>query len=209
MSRFTFTAQALIVGAICAVALVSAAQAAPPAADELTPPPPPFLTCKAVGAGTICEGTIHLVKESEEQPELVCGSGADAFTIYDQGDIYQRATRWYDADGNLTRRIIHERWAPAWWSNPLNGEIVPYTQNSVITTELAVPGDFGSATETTVGENIYTDPETGKKVLTSVGRTVFGADGSLEFRSGQQPFVDAFVDGDLSVFDAVCAALAS
>ncbi len=72
-----------------------------------------------------------------------------------------------------------------------------------------MPGDFGSATETTVGENIYTDPETGKKVLRSVGRQVVGADGRLEFRSGQQPFVDAFVDGDLSVFDAVCAALAS
>ena len=132
MFRFTFTARALIVGAIGAVALVPAAQAAPPATDELNPPPPSFLTCKAVGAGTICEGTSHLVKESEEQPELVCGSGADAFTIYDQGDIYQRATRWYDADGNLTRRIIHERWAPAWWSNPLNGETVPYTQNEQV-----------------------------------------------------------------------------
>jgi hypothetical protein len=36
---------------------------------------------------------------------------------------------------------------------------------------------------------------------------VFGADGSL-FRAGKQPFIDAFVDGDMSVFDAVCAALA-
>ena len=209
MFRFTFTTRALIAGAIGALALVPVTQAAQPATDELNPPPPSFLTCKAVGTGTICEGTSHSVKESEEQPELVCGSGADAFTIYDQGDIYQRATRWYDADGNLTRRVIHERWTPAWWSNPLTGATVPYTQTNKITTVLAVPGDFGSATETIVGENIYTDPETGRKVLRSVGRTVFGADGSLEFRSGQQPFLDAFVDGDMSVFDAVCAALAS
>ena len=70
-----------------------------------------------------------------------------------------------------------------------------------------MPGDFGSAVETTVGSNVYTDPATHQKVLRSAGRTVFGADGSLESRAGQQPFVDAFVDGDLSVFDQVCAAL--
>ena len=209
MIRFTFTVRALIAGAIVAFTLIPATQAAQPATDVLTPPPPSYLTCKAVGQGTICDGSQLLVKASEEQPELVCGSGANAFTIYDQGEIHQHATRWYNADGNLTRRIIHERWAPAWWSNPLTGATVPYTQTNTITTELAVPGDFGSATETNVGENIYTDPETGKKVLASAGRTVFGADGNLDFRSGQQPFVDAFVNGDMSVFDAVCAALAS
>ena len=74
---------------------------------------------------------------------------------------------------------------------------------------LAVPGDFDSATETIVGETIWTDPQTHKKVLRSVGRQVVAADGTIEFRSGQQPFLDAFVDGDMSVFDAVCAALAS
>ena len=49
---------------------------------------------------------------------------------------------------------------------------------------------------------------THRKVLRSVGRTVIGADGSLEFRSGKQPFLDAFYDGDMSVFDDLCAALA-
>ena len=99
------------------------------------------------------------------QPELVCGSGADAFNIYDQGTIHQRVTRWYNADGDLTRRAIREVWKPAWWSNPLSGKTVPYTQNQKLTTVLAVPGDFDSATETMVGENIYTDPETHRKVL--------------------------------------------
>jgi hypothetical protein len=148
------------------------------------------------------------VKVAEPQPELVCGSGADAFVIHDNAVLHQRATRWYDADGNLTRRVLHERWKPAFWSNPLSGKVVPYTQTGKITTVLAVPGDFDSATETTVGENIYTDPVTHKKVLRSAGRVVFGADGTLEFRAGQQPFLDAFIDGDMSVFYAVCAALA-
>src|SRR5262249_18957558 len=168
-----------------------------------------FLTCKAVGGGTICDGKRVFVKDEERQDELVCGSGPGAFNIFDNGTVDQHVTRWFDADGNLTRRVIHERWAPAFWSNPLNGKIVPYTQTDTITDELAVPGDFGSAAETNVGENIITDPVTHQKVLKSTGRTVFGADGTLEFSSGQQPFVQAFVFGDISVFDDVCAALTS
>jgi hypothetical protein len=206
---FRYTLPALVAGAIGALALAPGALAVEAAPEDLNPPPPSFLSCKPLGAGTICSGTSHNVKVSELQPELVCGSGADAFNIYDQGDIYQRATRWYNADGDLTRRVLHERWTPAWWSNPLTGETIPYTQTTKITSVLAVPGDFSSATETIVGQNVYTDPDTHQKVLASTGRSVFGADGSLDFRAGQQPFLDAFVDGDMSVFDAVCAALAS
>ena len=58
-----------------------------------------------------------------------------------------------------------------------------------------------------MGSNVYFDPATHQKVLTSAGRVVFGADG-LVSESGQQPFIDAFEHGDMSVFDAVCAALA-
>jgi len=205
---FRSTAWALAAGAIGTLALAPTVLAAPPTPEDLNPPPPDFLTCKSLGAGTICTGSREEVKVAEPQPELVCGSGADAFVIHDNAVLHQRATRWYDADGNLTRRVLHERWKPAFWSNPLSGKVVPYTQTGKITTVLAVPGDFDSATETTVGENIYTDPVTHKKVLRSAGRVVFGADGTLEFRAGQQPFLDAFIDGDMSVFDAVCAALA-
>jgi hypothetical protein len=205
---FRFTKLALVTGAIGLMANAPGAFAAPPTPQELNPPPPDFLTCKSLGAGTICSGSRELVKVSEPQPELVCGSGAEAFLIHDNAVLHQRATRWYNADGDLTKRVLHERWKPAFWSNPLTGKTVPYTQTGKITTELAVPGDFGSATETIVGENIYTDPVTHKKVLRSTGRAVFGADGTLDFRAGQQPFLDAFVDGDMSVFDAVCAALA-
>jgi hypothetical protein len=206
---FRFIKPALVTGAIGALAMASGALAAEPAPEDLNPPPPSFLTCKPLGAGTICSGTAHLVQEPEEDPDIVCGSGADAFHIYDQGEILQRARRWYDADGNLTRRVLFERWKPAWWSNPLTGATLPYTQTNKITAELSVPGDFASATETIVGELVMTNPETHRKVLRSTGRVVFAADGSLDFRAGQQAFVDAFVDGDMSVFDAVCAALAS
>jgi hypothetical protein len=208
MFRFNRLALAVVAVAFGALAIAPGALAAPPALQDLNPPPPDYLVCKPLGAGTICTGSIQEVKVSEPQPELVCGSGPDAFVIHDNAVLDSRATRWYNADGDLTKRVIQERWDQAFWSNPLTGKTVPYTQTDKITTVLAVPGDFDSATETTVGENIYTDPMTHQKVLRSTGRLVFGADGTLDFRAGQQPFVDAFVDGDMSVFDVVCAALA-
>jgi hypothetical protein len=207
MSRFKMPV--LVGAAIGAFALVPPAQAGQPATDELNPPPPDFLTCKATGERTICSGSRVESKVEELQPELFCGSGASAFNIYDTGDNHERVTRWYDADGNLTRRVIHSRWVPAHWSNPLNGKTVPYTQTQKITTLLEVPGNFDSAIEIQVGENVYFDGATHEKVLQSTGRTVFAADGTLLFRSGKQPFLDAFIDGDMSVFDGVCAALSS
>ena len=87
-------------------------------------------------------GSVHEEKVSEPQPELVCGTGADAFVIHDTGLIDQSWTRWYDADGNLTKRSVLERWTETFWSNPLSGKTVPYTQTGRITTVLTVPGDF-------------------------------------------------------------------
>jgi hypothetical protein len=200
---------ALVTGAIGVLLLASAASAtALSATDGLNPPPPTFLTCKAVGEETMCSGTRLRVEESVDTG-IVCGSGADAFDIFDQGEEHQRLTRRYDSDGNLTQQDNDERWTSAQWSNPRTGATVPYTQTNKITTVFTVPSDFSSATETTVGEIIFTDPGTGKQVLRNIGRTVIGSDGTIDFRSGQQQFLDAFVDGDWSVFDDLCAALAS
>jgi hypothetical protein len=190
-----------LVATIAALIVVPAASAA-----ELNPPPPDFYTCNPVGARTICTAELHESKVAELQPELVCGSGADAFNIYDNGDVTQRFTRRYNADGNLIRRVNHEVWSNSFWSNPLTGKTVTYTQRGVITDVLTVPGDFGSVVETVVGENVYTDPITHKKVLMGVGRTVYGADGLL-FSAGQQWAVDMFENGDTSVLGDVCAAL--
>ena len=198
---------ALAAAAIGVLTMAPGAVAAPPLPQDLNPPPPDLYTCKTVGGGTICTGSAHDVKVAEPQPELVCGTGADAFVIHDNGVEDSRFTRWYDANGDLVRRVEHEVWTNSFWSNPLSGKIVTYTQRNIFTTTLAVPGDFDSATETQVGENVYTDPATHKKVMRSVGRTVYGPDG-LVSESGQQPFIDAFEHGDMSVFDPICAALA-
>lgn len=196
------------VGFAGVLALAPGAFAAQPATQDLNPPPPDGYTCKAVGSGTICTGSFPEDIVSEPQFELVCGSGPSAFIIHDNAHLDRSATRWYDRDGNLTRRVFHDQWQNAYWSNPLNGKVVEYIQNGNITDDLLVPGDFASARETQTGVNSYFDPVTHRKVLQSTGRTVFGADGSLEFSAGHQWFIDMFVNGDASVLDDVCAALA-
>jgi hypothetical protein len=203
---FRINRPALIAGAISALALVPAASSAQPSLGDLNPPPPGDYTCKPVGAGTICTVTRHESKAAEPQPELVCGSGADAFTINDNGDVVARFTRRYNADGNLTSRVDHETWTNSFWSNPLTGKVVTYTQRSVISDAFTVPGDLDSMVETVTGENIYTDPTTNKRVLRSVGRVVWGPDGLLA-ESGDHWDVDMFWFGDPTVLDGVCAAL--
>jgi hypothetical protein len=188
------------------VALPATAVAGQPPPADLNPPPPAFYTCMATGEQTICQGTRELVEDPVDIG-IVCGSGAAAFDIYDQGVVDDRATRYYNADRNLTRRVVQERWTSSFWSNPITGATVPYTQRAAITDVFALPGDLSSATETIVGENIYTGPITGKKVLRSTGRQVAAPDGTVEFSAGQQPFIDAMVFGDLSVFNNICAAL--
>jgi len=200
-------AAALVLATLSTFATVPAAMGAPPAPQGLNPAPPEFYDCTTLGALTLCKGARHEVKVSEEQ-DLVCGTGQDAFFIHDNGAVDQRFTRWYDANGNLTKRVIEERWTETFWSNPLSGKTLPYTQTDKSTTELTVPGDLDSGVETIVGENLYTDPATHKKVFSSVGRMVFGSDGTPEFLAGQLNFIDAFLYGDWSAYDAMCAALA-
>lgn len=78
------------------------------AAQTLNPPPPPFETCKAVGSGTICQGE-ETVTFGPVDTGIVCGSGSSTFDVFDGPDVFDLAAiRYYDQNGNLTRRIIHE-----------------------------------------------------------------------------------------------------
>ena len=174
--------------------------------ETLNPPPPDFEVCKAVGAGTICEGTRTEVL-APEITDVSCGSGATAFNIIDSSILNQRAKRYYDVNGNLTRQSIHDRFTSGQWSNALTGKTVSYTQNNITVVVLAVPGDFTSSTLTTTGEVIIR-AGTGAPVLIATGRQVFNAGtGELISSAGRNAFVAAFFEGDTTAFDDVCAAL--
>jgi hypothetical protein len=197
---------AIIAAGLATFLLASAGPAAAgqPVTQTLTPPPPSFETCKTVGNGFICEGA-RTMTYGPDDAGIVCGSGAGAFDVLDQGTHNQHAIRFYNTDGNLTRRVIYDQYFSQ-FSNPLTGTVVPYTQHNTTTDVLAVPGDFSSATETTTGQNNFTVPHLGA-VLLNAGKVVFGADGTLEFSVGPQGFLDYFYNGNTAALDELCAAL--
>ena len=189
--------------AALATALVSPAAFA---AAELTPSPPSFLTCKAAASGTVCTGT-RTIDYGPEDSGLACGTGADTFAILDRGSFRQKATRSYDTNGNLTRRVIHESFTLGQLANAVTGRTVDYTQHDAVTAVLAVPGDLDTATETITGEIIASLPHRGL-VLAETGRITFTPDGAIEFASGRHDIQD-YVAGDPSALHELCAALAA
>jgi hypothetical protein len=196
----------LLLVALGVLALVPAGFAGQPALQTLNPPPPSFETCKAVGSGTICEGA-NLDAYGPVDTGIVCGTGVKAFDIFDQGVANTHAIRYYNLDGNLTRRVRHDEYTLGQFSNPLTGATVSYTQTDSTTDILAVPGDLSSATETNAGQNVYRPTAGGAPVFLNAGRTVVAPDGALDFRAGPQNFLDYFVDGDASVLNGLCTAL--
>lgn len=146
-----------------------------------------------------------IVSYGPDDTGIVCGSGPSAFDIFDSGTFKQVAIRYYDQNGNLTRRVIHENYTFGQFSNPLTGAVVPYTQHNTITDVLATPGDLGTATETNVGENIF-KPAQGAPVFKYAGRFVTAPDGTIEFQAGQNDFFKLMA-GDTSVLQKLCAAL--
>jgi hypothetical protein len=197
----------LLVPLLGAMALLpGAAFATQPVTQTLNPPPAPFLTCMAVGGGTICQGT-RTISYGPEDTGIICGSGATAFDIFDAGTLTQSVIRYYNTEGNATRRIKHEHYTTGEWSNPLNGATVSYTANNVITDVFAVPGDPTSSTETITGEMIVRAG--GAPLVIGTGRQVYNFDESeLISSAGRNDATTAFFEGDFSVFDDVCATLA-
>jgi hypothetical protein len=190
--------------AIAALALVPSAFAGQPVTQTLTPPPPSFYSCMAVGSGTICHGTIS-ESSGPEETGLVCGSGADAFNAWQTSSLVERAARYYDRDGNLTKRVLRDDLAGE-FINPVTGATVPWTQYEIHTSVLAVPGDLGSRTVTIVGEFVITVPHLGAVAL-EAGRVIEAVDGTDLFSAGPQDFTDYYSNGDTSAVAKLCGAL--
>ena len=199
---------AALVSSVCAAGaliLASAGLAGQPVTQTLTPPPQPWQTCKGVGEGTICEGTISF-SYGPIYSGITCGGGPSAFGILDAAIESELARRFYDENGNLIRRVRHDSFASGQLSNPLNGATLDYTQNQKWTDILAVPGDFSSATVTLTGAFVIHGVD-GAPVLVGTGRTVFAPDFTIEFQAGPSGFLDLIALEPTAV-GSVCAALA-
>jgi hypothetical protein len=203
---------ASILGAAIALIVASAGVAGQPVTQPLNPSPPSYYTCMAVGQGTICEGSPPVesfgpIDTALEGLPIVCGSGATAFDVFDSATDVVTARRVYDAGGNLVRRVLRDDYTFGEFSNPLTGATVPYSQSDIRTDVFAVPGDLGSATETTTWNIHYHARGAGAPVLMNTGRTVQSPDGTIESQSGRLEFFDIFGGGETSLLAPLCVAL--
>jgi hypothetical protein len=191
-----------LLAAVAATSFVVAgkpARAGQPPTQALNPPPPAFYTCMATGAGTICHGS-----HTDEHFAGFDGTCPQGFDILENGYLEEDAARYYDGNGNLVRRVLHDRY-PA--GNALNilynsqtGTSVPYSGDFTETDTFAVPGDFGSVTSTYTG-NLYTANAPGSGILIhDVGLLTFAPDGSVVEDHGPK----MLFSGDTAI---LCAAL--
>jgi hypothetical protein len=186
----------------------ASAQSGQPCPSTLNPLPLSFETCQTVGGGTIASGS-RVVSDPFGDTGIPCATGAGAFDIFNQDTFDQHATRWYDQNGNLTRRHIYDHYTFGQNSNPLAGTVVPYTQTTIENDEYTIPGDMSSGTATITGSNTFHDPGTGAPVLWGNGRQLISnVDGSLIEGSGRNDFTLFFYENDPAAFDLICAALA-
>ena len=176
MTRLTVTR--ILRATLLAAAGLAAATGSAAADTSLNPPPPSWYTCTPTGSGAVCHG-----KMTDEHFGLSDGTCPQGFDILENGHNEETATRYYDRDGNLTRRVLHAVYTVG---NPLNilynsqtGKSVPYRAAGTATDTLATPGDFGTSTTRITG-NLYTVTLPGAGLLVhDAGLFTFAPDGSI------------------------------
>jgi hypothetical protein len=184
-----------------AVAAGALAPAAARAETQLVPPPPDwYRSCQTNGSGTICHGKKTFSEEGRFQG--ICPQG---FVMLDNARFDETAARYYNRDGYLVRRVLHDLYHR---DDPVNvvynsvtGKSVPYFAHATETDEFGVPGDFGSIAATVTG-NLYTVTAPGGGLLVhDVGVLAFAPDGSLLADRGPKMLFEGLTD-------ELCAALA-
>ena len=165
----------------------------------LNPPPPFWYTCYATGSGAVCHG-----KMTFEDYGGFDGSCPQGFDILENSYKEETGARYYDRNGNLIKRVLHDIYPVGDPRNILynsqTGKSVAQHGDITETDAFAVPGDFDSITARFTG-NLYTVtlPSSGLLVH-DVGVFTFAPDGSiLEDRGPKMLF-----SGDT---EKLCAAL--
>jgi hypothetical protein len=125
--------------------------------------------------------------------------------VYDAGTVRVTRARYYDTDGNLTRRVQHHVEPFGQWSNPASGRTVQYAQSEVEIDVLDTPGDLHTSTLTVTGQ-VVIHGATGGPLLFATGRQEFYDESQLLSTHGRNDFMAAF-QGDPTALDDVCNAL--
>ena len=174
--------------------------------STLIPPPNPLTTvCEKDGNQTIC--TVQFSDPPFAGGSgVICGTGPTAYEVFQFQNRSVIGKRYYDQNGNLTRRHFRETLSGT-FSNPLTHTAVSFDGKDTRLHDLTIPGDSSTGTVMVTGSfRIY--PAKGGTVLFEAGRTIEAADGSALLReSGPHPFADYFVFGDTAAVQPLCDAL--
>jgi hypothetical protein len=194
---------ALVIGPDIALALQTDRSVDP---STLNPPPSPQLNpvCEKVGDGTIC--TVQFSDPPFAGGSgIFCGSGANSYEVY----LFQSRSvigkRFYDQNGNLTRRHFHEV-DTGTLSNPVSHKALSFSARATTLHDLSTPGDVTSGTQVITGVGRYYLPQGGVVIL-EAGRTINSGTGDFIRESGPHPLQDYFVFGDTAAVQPLCDAL--
>jgi hypothetical protein len=125
---------------------------------------------------------------------VICGSGASACEVFQFQNRSVIGHRYYDENGNLTRRLFHEV-DTGTLTNPIDQVAVFFSVRGTTLHDLSIPGDLTSGTQILTGSFRVYRPHGGIVIL-EAGRTVASGTGDFIRESGPHPFQDYFVFGD-------------
>jgi len=194
---------ALVIGVSLAVAAPVAARE-PVDPNTLSPPPPASFnaTCERTGSGIVCDLAFSDPPLVSEPSAIIC-DGTELL-VSQTRDVVGK--RFYDANGNLTRRHFREDFAGT-LTNPTSGITLDWVAHNTIIHNLAVPGDIASGQTTISGQQIRVFGANGT-VLVDVGHLVVDeATGELLDSSGKHAFDDYFINGNTEALAPICNAI--
>jgi hypothetical protein len=196
-----------VVLALIGMLMPQAVFAGPPVDPAtLNPPPPPQFNpvCERVGSGTIC--TVQFSDPPFAGGSgITCGTGTNAYEVFQFQNRSVQGHRYYDQNGNLTRRHFHEV-DTGTYTNPNTHTAVSFSGRITTLHDLSIPGDITSGTQVLTGSFRVYVPHGGTVIL-EVGRTVTSGTGDFISESGPHPFTDAFLFGDTAAIQPFCDAL--
>jgi len=173
--------------------------------STLNPPPPPRFNpvCEKNGQQTIC--TVHFSDPPFAGGSgVICGSASGSYEVLQFQNRSVIGVRYYDANGNLTRRHFREILSGT-FTNPFNHVAVSFDGNDTQLHDLIVPGDVSTGTIQVTGHFRVFVPN-GGTVIFEAGRTIETLDDFIS-ESGPHPFNDYFVFGDIAALQPLCNAL--
>jgi len=205
--RFSRLILAVTGGLVLAVALATPASARTPVDPSTLNPAPPAsfnAVCYLDGSHISCDLAFSEPEVVDDPSGILC-DGTELLASFSRSVVGKRT---YDADGNLLQRHFRESFDGGMFRNPDTGQVALWRQHDTVISNLAVPGDLSTGTESVSGLDTRVWLPDGGTILTDAGRLVFDAvSGEAVNVSAHHPFDTYYRLGDPSALAPLCAAL--